>query len=187
MEDSCIYQFFNNATVATVIAVGIGAWVAVRQYKKQKQIDRTFLQKHEVIISLILLEEKLQYTLFILDRSANTYKKFYNEKDENWIKKFIDALGKYEIPKISNVLNEEIPLLKNKIETLLLLYFFKEKEIKKLYDEFEKELKKWHEFAVNEPLSNVDFFTKKTSAIYGLNIKGLDNRIKKIIDAINKI
>lgn len=187
MLNNCIYQFFNNATVSTVIAIVIGACIAVFQYKKQKQIDRLFLQKREVISDLILLGEKIQYTLFIFDRCANTYEIFCKGNDINSIKRFIDALKEYEIPKISNVLNEEIPLLKTKIETSISLYFFEEKEIINLHNEFEKELEKWHEFAVNEPLSNIDFFTKKTSEISGLNIKELNNCIKKIIDLINKI
>ncbi len=144
------------------------------------------LQKHEIIKNIILLGEKVQYVLFILNRSANTYQKFF-ESDKSKIDEFNSVLKRTEIPMMGNILNEDIPLLKNKIKTSVLLDFFNKEEIKELHDDYEKELKKWHDFAINEPLINTDFFRKKTSEISGLKTEELEAIQKKLIEAIKEL
>lgn len=187
MECSYLYQFFNNASVAVIIAIGLGALIAVYQYKKQKQLDRVFFQKQELISNLILLKEKLQYALFILDRAGNTYKKYAQKKGVEEIKKFIDAFGQFELPLLSKALNNDIPLADVRITSLLYLYFPNQKEIIDLHNDFKNKLKRWHDFVLNNIPSKDFNFTQKTSEVLELNIEEIEELIKKLIDKINTI
>lgn len=96
--------------------------IASWQYIRQKRVDRRTSREKEIIDNLVLLQEKINYSLFILNRMVNTK----NLIDlENKVKTFLEALEKHEIPRPSNALNEDILYLDMKIAILLDLYFEK--------------------------------------------------------------
>lgn len=179
---SCLLTIFNNATVATVIAVLIGAGIASWQYRLQKKIDLKNERKKEVWDNLLLLNQKLKYVLFILDRIVNTQ---LSLDTNSRMDDFIEALRKYEVPRLSNALNEDIPLLDMKIANILDLYFNNDDKIRKNHEDYKKELKKWHDYLINEIPGPKFHFYKKTSEIPELSIKTLEQSIKNLIQAIS--
>ena len=135
-----LYNFFDNSTVSILMAVFLGGYFAIEEYKKQKKIDRNEQEKLLLIENLITLDEKVSYVILILNRMVHTKKQIKSSED---IKIFLDALEKYETPRLSNVLNEDIPFLKMKIDNLLRLYGYNPQSAKII--EYKDELKKWHQ------------------------------------------
>ncbi|MGC8776258.1 MAG: hypothetical protein ACP5QN_03035 [Minisyncoccia bacterium] len=104
MESKFFYQFFNNSTIAALLAVVIGICVAVRQYKKQKKIDFIEKQKYRIIDSLVSLNAKIVQVNFILKRIFNAYqsmdedmKKDYKEKLKRWHDFIVNNYGDWII------------------------------------------------------------------------------------------
>jgi hypothetical protein len=178
----CLYSFFNNSTVAAIIAVLVAAIFARWQYRQQKDIDRTNERKKEVIDNLVLLKEKIKYVLLILDRMVNT-RKLISSKES--VKDFLDALAKYEVPRLSNTLNEDIPLLDMKITNLLDLYFQQKSEIHTDHDQYKAALKKWHDYIINAIPGEKFNFNTKTSEIPELSTVDIEENIKKLIKSIS--
>lgn len=171
-----MYHFFDNSTVASIIAVITGSFVAIYQYKKQKNIDAI----EKISAKVFLLKEKIHRVSFIRDRCFNTYQKLQEKKIENWKEKFDYGLSQ-ELPKLSNILNEEIPILDQKIAMLLELYFSRNEKVLLAYKEFQDKLRKWNNFAINRPFEDSDFFKKPARDLPQLDIKELDELMNKII------
>lgn len=173
-----IYNFFNNATVAAVIAVLIAGFLATRQYKKQKDLGRKYEIKKALINDIIALQEKAHAVLLIIDRIANTYQQT-ERSDEEF---FNEDLKRYEIPKLSNYINEEIPFTFEKISINTEFCFEKNQKINKAHEEFKKELKKWHDPIAKMKISLKDRIKQQPC----LSLDNFDNKIKELIDLIWK-
>jgi hypothetical protein len=176
------YSFFNNATVAAIIAVLIGAFIAIRQYKKQKKIDFIEQQKYRIIDLLILLKTNIEEVDFILRRMLNTYNFVGNEQES--LKKFLELLEKHEIPKLSNLINEKIPLIDKKIVVYLNAFFRDRDNIKKLHEDYKNKLKNWHGLIVSNYMDWINSIVQKKEIPLGLNISEVNESIDKLIEEI---
>ena len=179
------YHFFDNSTVAAILAVTIGATIAVWQYKKQKRIDFIEIQKHKLIDLLVSLSAKIEHVHFILETILDTYR-FCEQKLEA-VKNFYSVLEKYEIPRLSKLINEEIPLIDKNIIIYFSLYFQDERRLKKLHDDYKKKLKNWHGFVVNNYTTWITSITEKKEIPSELNTKTINEAINKLVEEIKNI
>lgn len=186
MGNNFWYQLFNNSTLAAALAVVIGIIIAVYQYKKQKKIDFSESQKQKIINLLILLDEKVEYVNFILERWVNTYRTFIEGSETGEVNKFLEILEKEETPRLSKVVNEDIPLIDKKIGAYLNLYFSGEKLVG-IHKDLSEELKKWHDFVVGIPIRKDFDFKKKISEIPELNIAKIKGGIEELIKGIRAV
>lgn len=179
------YNFFDNSTVAAVFAIVIGVLIAVWQYKKQKKIDFIEKQKLEIIDLLILLKTKLEHVNFILQRILNTYKWIAN--DAEYLKRFLTALEKHEIPRLSILINEEIPLIDKKLAIYLNSFFKDEMCLKRLHKNYKDKLKKWHDFIATDYKKWIDSIANNKEIPSDLNIEEINAIIDKLIEEVRKI
>lgn len=139
-----IYKFLDNATIAALLAVLVAGFLARFEYRKQKELERRFEIKKDIIDDIICLQEKVAYALLIIDRIANSYKNTMKNNVD-----FLEALQKYEIPRLSDTINEVIPAQLLKISIKLDTHFGNNIDIVKKYDSFKTELKLWHDTVVS--------------------------------------
>lgn len=177
------YQFFNNSTIAAVIAVVIGTRIAIWQYKRQKNIDFIEKQKLYLINLLASLNLKIEETRFILERLAYTYK-FIEEKllERKNLSSFKD-----EIFRMGNLINEDIPLLNKKIDLFLNLYFKERENLKVLYDDYKNNLKNWHNFVLTNYKNWIGFIEKNKKIPPQLETQDINDSINKLIREIRDI
>ncbi|HOW13057.1 MAG TPA: hypothetical protein PK121_01960 [Candidatus Pacearchaeota archaeon] len=177
------YQFFNNSTVAVIVGVSIGTIIAVWQYKKQKSIDFIEKQKNNLIDLLASLDFKIEETYFILERLAYTYKLIgekFSEKEN--LSSFKD-----EIFKISNLINEDIPLLDKKINLFLNLYFREKESLKNFYDDYQEKLKNWQNFIFANYKFWLKFIMDNQKVPPQLETKNISESINKLIEKIKNV
>lgn len=154
--------------------------ILLKNICKSKSIDRLENRKIEIVEALVKLNEKVNYVVLIFNRIANTKKQTQDTEED--IKNFLEAVKKYEIPRLSKTLNEDIPFLDMKIKNYLNLYF-KDSEFKYLHESYKNSLKEWHEKIINEPGKYINF-NKKIEEIDDLNIKKIEESIKNLIAGI---
>jgi hypothetical protein len=175
----CIFfEILNNATVAAILAVFLGGFFAKFAYRQQKELDRWFDLKKEAINDIIFLQERAGYSLLIIDRVANTYK-ITDKTDTDFFKETIE---KYELPKLADTINEEIPSGLLRITAKINIYFSKNKKIITQYEIFSLELKKWHDTVVNIKFD----FRQSVKSQPSLSNDELNQETKKLIDIIWK-
>ncbi len=179
------YYFFDNSTIAAITAVILGVGIAVWQYKKQKKIDLIEQQKHKVIDLLILLKNSIEEVDFILKRILHTYKSIKGDSEN--LKRFLMALEKHEIPKLSDLINEKIPLIDKKIVIYLNAFFQDKNSIKKLHEDYKNKLKPWHDFIVNNYRQWITSITENEKSPSDLHIKEINDDIDKLIEGIKSI
>jgi len=179
------YHFFDNSTVAALISVGVGVCIATRQYKKQKEIDRLERQKDRLINLLIELKANLEEVDFILQRTLNTYKWIKNEKGD--LQRFLIALEKHEIPRLSILINEKIPLTDKNLTVYLNIFSENKENIKNLHKEYKNKLKKWHDFIATNYKEWIHSITEQEEISPQLSIKEIEESIDKLIEKIKNI
>lgn len=173
-----LYEVFNNATTAAISAVISAGCFARFEYRRQKELERNFNLKRELINDIIFLHEKTDYVLLIIDRVANSYK--ITTKTD--IEFFHETLEKYELPKLSDTINEEIPTSLLKVSTKINIYFSHSKKIVSQYKKFKSELKKWH-----DPIVYIKFdFKQRVEDQAILTKNNFDKESKKLVDIIWK-
>lgn len=183
MENSCIYQFFNNASVATLLSVAIGLFFARHIYQEQKGIDRKIAAENKLVEASMLLEEHCKAVNQIIDRLANTYKTIIANADLNAQQKFIESSLPNEINIAVEVLMYKIPEDTSKIESIISLYYSENEFVKNANHEVFSELKKWHDFvqmhATGKSGQKFDL-NKRVSEIPELSLVKLNESIKKL-------
>jgi len=173
-----IYTFFNNATVAAVLAVLIASIFARSAYRKQKVDDKFFEIKDRLINDIMNIQEKIDTSLLVIDQIANSYK--ITTKDD--IDFFKETVEKISIPKLSELINEEIPSLRIKIMSKINLYFDNNDKIEKQCESFFTEIKKWH-----DPIAAMEIDLKqRVEKQEKLSNKKIVEEGKKIIKIISK-
>lgn len=188
LKGGYIYKFFDNATVAAaaavILTIAVGGVIASWQYRKQKKIDRENVIKKEIIDSFELINGKIRYAIFILDRIVNTTRMLGKPSEilNEVFKKSIND----EFSKLSITINEDIPLLEIKIDDSLFLCFPENEDIQQKYKKFKEDLKKWHSFIIAIPSKGFDF-SKNTSEITELSIENIKPSIRDLIRMIHKI
>jgi hypothetical protein len=142
MSSVIIYSILNNSSVAAIIAVILGAYIAAWQYRKQKEIDRDNEIKKDIISSVIHLQGSVSSVILILNRVANSYEQKPQEKTD---REFFEDSLRYELPRLSVLLNDQIPYFDAEIQSKLDNYFLDNKIVKESYDNLKRELKRWHD------------------------------------------
>lgn len=168
-------DFFNNATIAAVVAIGLGALIANSLYKSQKRLDRESEVKRDLINSITELQVKCKYALLLIDRIANTYLQKTNTDEE-----FLEALQQSDLPRLSNTVNEEIPSLEIGISPRIQTYFHGNKKVVDKYEIFKKELKDWHEIILTVQFD----FRKRVSEQEKLKLDKTNEEIKSLVKII---
>lgn len=172
-----IYLLFNNATIAAIVAVILGAAIASNQYRRQKRIDRDNEIKKDIISDLIELQGGVGYVMVVLDRIANTYQQRGGESTDT---EFYEAVVKYEVPRLSDSINGTIPYLDAKITDKLNNYFINNKEIKNKHEELKRFLKEWHDPIVKAQI-NLRQRTKEQPMV---STDKLNEKIKELINLV---
>jgi len=170
-----IYEFFNNATIAATVAILLAGFIASIQYRKQKKIDRDTDIKRDIILDLISLKEKTHYILLIVSRIVNSY-----QQTKKFDEDFIKVISEYEIPRLSNTINNVIPSLDIRIVNKLDIYFRDNEEINNSYKKFQAQLIQWHAPIVKKEMS---LFVKLNDQPK-LSLDSLDAEINQLIKSI---
>ena len=179
------YHLFDNSTLAATIAVIFGIFIGIWQYKKQKKIDRIENQKDKIVDLLIGLKNDLEETDFILQRILNTCK--WTKDDQEYLKRFWTALKDHEVPRLSDLINEKIPLTDKKLAVYLNFLEDKKEKIKKLHEKYKSKLKDWHDFIVRNYKEWMISITNQRKIPSELNIKEIEEIINKLIEEIKNI
>lgn len=174
MLSETIYDIFNNASVAAIVAVSFTLFFARSLYQKQKNIDRDFAIKRDLINDIVSLQTKVHYTLLIIDRIAYSWS--ITKRDTE---KFLEESLKDEIPKLSDAINEDVPSLHVKIFLKTNLYF-NNTVIKEALKDFDGELKKWHDPIIKMQIDLKQRVDKQEI----LSSNELDKKIKNLIKVI---
>lgn len=153
--DNSFTNFFDNATIATVIAailaIFIGKWI----YRHQKLEDRQSDIIQEATQDIVQLLEKMTAVTLVIDRIANSYLESRSKTTEMNEDEFFESSVMSEIPNLSNILNIEIPALHKRIELKLKIYFERNIEARDQFVAFEKDLIKWHNHFISEKKFNL--------------------------------
>lgn len=187
MENTCIYEFFNNASIAALLSVVVGILLGRHIYREQKKVDREIVAENKIVEALILLEEHCKSVNQTIDRLSNTYKTII--PDEIVARqKFIDGSFVLEISIASNILMNKIPEDVSKIESIISLYYDNEL-LKNISKDIFEELKKWHDYVqiyiTGHGSKKFDLVTR-VSEIPELSLVPLNTAIKKFILELKK-
>ena len=79
----------NNATFSGIVTITLGAFLAGKIYRKQKDIDREYKNEEKIAESLMILEEHCRAVNQSIDRLSNTYKLIIEESNKERIEGFI--------------------------------------------------------------------------------------------------
>jgi len=180
-----LFKVFDNSTIAAIIGVIFGVGIGVWQYKNQKKIDLIEQQKQKVIDLLMLLKNSIEEVDFILRRILHTYKSIKGDSEN--LKRFLMILEKHEIPRLSNLINEKIPLIDKKIVIYLNAFFQDKNNLKKLHKDYKDKLKPWHDFIVNNYRQWITSITENEKIPSDLHTKEINDVIDKLIESIKSI
>ena len=88
---------------------------------------------------------------------------------------------------MSDLINEEIPLIDKKLVIYLNAFFKDNESLKKLHKSYKDKLKKWHDFIATDYKKWMDSITKNKEIPSDLNIQETNAIIDKLIEEIRKI
>lgn len=202
MWSDFIYEFFDNATAASVVAVFVGAYIAKNAYKEQRKIDLTENNKKDILKDFEVLNGKVKNILSIFSQ-IGAVTKYIKQKDYAAIKvnsgeevdrekrlkdaqKTVDLLksleGKY--PQIATILYQNLPELIEGVNNKITIYFHNSEEVKGSYKVYEKELLKWVD------LVKANFFNdellKSMTQEEAVDIRPVSAAFEKLIKAISR-
>lgn len=148
-------------------------------------------KKQKIIEKIVIIKNLLKEVEFIYDRILNTSK--YREKDALYKNisdnnKIFNKIITREFNRMSNLVNEKIPIEKFKLDSEIEIYF-NDPNLTKIHNRFNKEFKKIHRFIVIKlPVytNNTDLFQKKFCEIEELNFDELKKSEQELIKAIKK-
>lgn len=169
-----IYQTLDNATIAGITTIFTASFIARRSYKEQKKQDKIFKIKEDLINEVLLLQEKMQHALLIIDRVSNSYK-ITGKTDQE----FFEQSAELEMQKLSNIINDDIPILFGKITSKIKLYF-NDNPTKAEFSELVIQLNSWHDFIVTGKFS----LRQRVNEQKGLSSEELTNKIAPLIKSI---
>lgn len=180
-----IFDLFDNSTVAAVSAVFLGTYFAIGQYRTQKNIDRLNHKKELLTNSLFEITQSLESAIFYHDRIVLTTSDVYKGSSEDRVD-FVKILQEVEIPRISHLINEALPLLIIKIQGNIDLYFSDCVEVQERYQEFYNEC-----IIVRKVLFDIkdqsEPFKVKSSQVPGMSMEKVKLKAKKLSSTIDKI
>jgi hypothetical protein len=137
-----------------------------------------------------LIKNKINEVEFIYDRIVHTAKSITEQKKDNkhnwneYANDFMEYLPK-EISKISNIINNTVPLEKLKLDSEIEIYF-NDISLTQSYDEYSIELKNINDFFVIELPKQTDALIKKIQEIEGFSFNKLKESEKKLIKNLTK-
>ena len=146
-------------------------------------------KKQKVIEKVVIIKNLMKEVEFIYDRILNTSKFIEKDRSEKKDVSKRDAIFNKttikEFNRMSDIVNEKIPIEKFKIDSEIEIYF-NDQNLTKIYDHFNKEFNKIHEFIVIKLPEHADTFQKKFCEIKELNFDELKNCEKELINAIRR-
>lgn len=163
------YSFFDNSTIASLIAVCTTLAGGTIIYRRQKKIDNEFEIKKELAQKILELQQSLKKIIFILKRNVNTFQEIQETKEmtqEEFYKGYIQ-----EINDIAKEVCEATPLLMVSIHSRIHLYFEEDAEVMLHFDRLDQALNKYY-----KDLMNCDFDVRK----------GLNNQPMLSLEQINE-
>jgi hypothetical protein len=179
-----ILKILDNATIAGLISVALGAFVGSSIYKKQKNIDRHFAAGERLCDYLFLLEQHCKSINQTIDRLSNTYITIIKKADKDAQDVFTNSSLPAEIGTMATTLMYTIPEDISKVESTLSLYFDDNEKIKIDGKKVFSELKIWHDFvqahATGKSGQKFDL-NKRVSEIKELSLEDLETAIKDLI------
>lgn len=128
-------EFLGHPFVLTILVFlfGLRAW---KYYLDEKTIDL----KINIIKKIINIKNKLKYIKFFYDRINTTYQDA-NKKGKLEKKDYKESF-KEELNKISNLINDEIPILEMELNSDISVYFIYNEKIMDKYKKYFNELRK---------------------------------------------
>ena len=182
-----LLKIIDNATIAAIFAVIIGAILGEKIYRRQKDIDREYKNKDKLIESCMILKEHCVAVNQGLDKLANTYRIVKTENTQKLIDDFKSGL-RPELLVTGDVLMNKIPEDLGKIDTIISIYYTRNQIVKNSYDKIKVELKNWHDFVSLESKGGdgqkLDL-TKRVADIPELSLKKLGSAINELIGNLN--
>lgn len=177
-----LYDFLNNASVSGILILLIASIFASTAYAKQKRLDRVFEIKKDIADKLSKVKEYTRVALLILDRIGHTYQRISKDEKKTGSQSFLEGLEKTEIPRLSKVINEDIPLAWESVKVNIEDLFENNNDVNIQYEQAKNALKKWHD--------NILFFrfdiTKTVAEQEVLSLKEFDQELKKLSKTIWK-
>ncbi len=182
ISETLIYQFFNNATVSVLIGsffsiffsiliFAIGIFFAIRQYIKQKEIDRLHVKQDEVRKMLISLDSKIRVIFIECKKVIN----ISNNPNKNLTK----TDKKQFTNKVDN-LNFEATIIFADIWSFIYFDFADEEKISCLLDYLDKSMIDWADCEGSDDLLEFE-------KILGNNYREIRGIIRKLIHEIEII
>ncbi|MCX7880846.1 MAG: hypothetical protein N2517_09330, partial [Ignavibacteria bacterium] len=162
-----------------LIAIILGYFL----YKLQKNIDFKESKKGEYITLLNKLINKIFFADSIIERGINTLKLAKNNEQ---LSEIVDILTKSELPRLSVVLNEEIPMLIRDISFIHKNYFSKKKILNKAYNDFNNQIVQWLNFYIASYSDWLTTFLTEKAKHPQIDIKLIENIINELIVLIQK-
>lgn len=136
---SWIPPLTDNASFATVSGIMIATFIAKKAYREQKNLDREYTKEDELINKIIQLQAKVGYVILLLNRIASSYE--ITQQEEN---KSLEGIIANEIPLISQVINDEIPMLLLKISSDIDLFFKNKSGLEDAHISLKETVNRWH-------------------------------------------
>jgi hypothetical protein len=175
-------HFLNNSTVAALVAVVIGTFVAARVYRKQKDIDRRYAAEDQLLESVLVLKEHCKAVNQYIDRLVNTLNVITEEGDSDALSTFMQESLPKEVDEAGRVLMYVIPDDIAKIESSKFFYFNEDVNIKDAVQAVFDTFKKWHDSTQNYLTGKTGTFDshKRVADVPELSLTELDQKIKEL-------
>lgn len=177
-----LMSFLNNSTIATIIAILIGAPIAAFTYRKQKDIDRRYIAEDQLLESVLVLKEHCKAVNQYIDRLVNTLNLIKEEGDHEALNTFMNESLTMEISEASRILMYVIPEDIAKIESSKFFYFNEDVGIKSAVQAIFDSFKKWHDSTQNYLTGKTGTFDshKRVMDVPELSLIELDKKIKEL-------
>lgn len=180
---SNLYAISDNATVAALVTVILGAFLAGWAYRRQKNIDREYAAKDKLVESVFLLEEHCKAVNQSIDRLAVTHMRIQQDNDKEAYKVFAETSLKEEVTIAAEVLMYRIPEDMSRIATFA-NYFDENVSVKIALQAVFDEVRAWHNFVqkyITGETSYVYRADKRVESIPELSLVSLNVKIKFFI------
>ena len=160
----------------------LGALIGRLYFLDELIADKTIAYKIEIIRKLVDIKNTILEIEFFHDRIVNTFSKI---NESNGLIATDKGVIFDEIMKVSNIVNEKLPLKKKYFDTEMNFYFKGDNCVITAYEKYSHELKSFSDFMVHQFPTEKDLF-KKRLADYDIFKNSLYESESQLIDAIKR-
>jgi len=176
-----ISAFFSQPLIVAIILAVFGKFFILDEILRQKIVDL----KIDTIKKIVKLRNYIEKLKFLFDRMVRTLlvekeeKHFINDPEE-----FNKEVYK-EISKVSELINNTIPLLKIKLESEI-TFFYSDSQVSSDYKNYLEEIKKLSDFVVLKLPKHDKLFQQLSGDFIEFKLDILYETEKRLIESIEK-